>query len=578
MIRADVARADSLRQKGRRRDVFVQPIARRRSFLAPTGRPEGPETRRHQDRAFGSSSAASSANFTGIATTDIPSTSGPGFAIVNNPNPLVINNPQLAAAIKVSGFAIDAIRMQYDPTDDTLSVAIQQPLNQKTNPQFPVIAGDADNNQNSGGTPGAAVLAAAPLFQDYYNLGGSETMAVFFDFNKDGIPDVVAGVPNTPGAGKLFTVNQAVVSSDPQQAATTAPSFGTPLPNNTGYAFLRNSVTQPAFEFTITNFSKLYEAETGQPFTAQTTMKVGAFAGSNSDFINEEYVPAQTVSFRDRPHAPTRACLSSRVPQIQINPHQNRHVNTAHPELVRVSIFGTSGFDVNSILPNTVTLGGAKPLAHFTRHINHDQFEDVTYVFRGDQISLPRGITAGTVSGQYVDSQGQTENFLSAQTIYNKDASFYSPAQRAIQQHRQEVRGVAPTFPSPAVARRAHEHHVDLVIDQSANQQTLSNWTGTGNTVSIPTSGQVQVASVASNAPAPTGPLAKAKARHQARVQAASAPAASVFPDVKAMLRQQRVASRVSQVSYLNTPAPATPTVSAASVAPTSGNLPKSAA
>ena len=167
-----------------------------------------------------------SANFTGIATTDIPNTSGPGYAIVTNNVPLVINNPQLAAAIKVSGFAIDAIRMQYDPTDDTLSVAIQQPLNQKTTPQYPVIAGDADNNQNSGGTPDAAVLAAAPLFQDYYDLGGSETMAVFFDFNHDSIPDVVAGIPNTPGAGKLFTVNQAVVNSDPLLASTTAPSFG----------------------------------------------------------------------------------------------------------------------------------------------------------------------------------------------------------------------------------------------------------------------------------------------------------------------------------------------------------------
>ena len=506
-----------------------------------------------------------SANFTGIATTDIPNTSGPGYAIVNNPVPLPITNPQLAAAIKVSGFQIDAVRMQYDPTDDTLSVAIQQPLNQKTTPQFPVIAGDADNNQNSGGTPSAAVLQAAPLFQDYYDLGGSETMAVFFDFNNDGVPDVVAGVPNTPGAGKLFSVNEAVVSSDPNQAATTAPSFGAPLPTHTGFAFLRNSVTAPAFEFTITNFSKLYQEQTGQPFTADSTMKVGAFAGSNTDFINEEYVPAQTVNFNlgpptPPPPPPPHVCPPA-SPQIQINPHQNRHVNTAHPELVRVSIFGTSGFDVNSILPQSVSLGGASPLAHFTRHINHDQFEDVTYVFRGDQISLPRGITSGTVSGQYLDSQGDLGTFQSSQTIYNKNASFYSPAQQAVQQHKQELRGVAPNFPPSAVARLARQKHVDLVIDQTVSQQSLSSWTGTGSTVSIPTSAQVQVGSVASNTSAPSGPLARARTPHVGRAQAIVGSEATHFPDVKTMLRQQKVANHVSQIAYLNTPtaSPTTP-------------------
>ena len=311
-------------------------------------------------------------------------------------------------------------------------------------------------------------------------------------------------------------------------------------------------------------------------------MGVGAFAGSNTDFINEEYVPAQTVGFQlvpptPPPPPPPHVCPPV-SPQIQINPHQNRHVNTAHPELVRVSIFGTSGFDVNSILPGTVSLGGASPLGHFTRHINHDQYEDVTYVFRGDQISLPKGITPGTVSGAYVDSQGDVGTFSSSQTIYNKDASFYSPAQRAVQQHRQELRGVAPNFPPSALAQRAHQNHVDLVIDQTVTQQNLANWTGNGTTVSVPTAGRV--GRRASTGSTPMGPRARLKAGHTGPCSgsAATSGGTSHFPDVKAMLRQQRIASKVAQVDYLNTTVTPSATVSTSSVAPASGTVPRSAA
>jgi hypothetical protein len=234
---------------------------------------------------------------------------------------------------------------------------------------------------------------------------------------------------------------------------------------------------------------------------------------------------------------------------------------------VRVSIFGTSGFDVNRILPDTVTLGGAKPLGHFTRHINHDQFKDVTYIFRGDQISLPRGITAGVVSGQYIDSLGEVETFESAQTIYNKNDSFYSPAQVALQQRRQEARGVAPHFPPAALTRKAHEDHVDLAIDQTASPQsaTLSAVKLGTSTVAIPVAGIATPSTL-------TGTRAGVAVPAGPRVRTAYHAQEDGYPDVKSMLHQRRIGKMTANVQYppMVSTADSTPSISVASSSPRS--------
>lgn len=356
-------------------------------------------------------------NFTGNALADIPDTTAPGTAIVQSNTTVPINNPQLAQLIKVSGFDISAIRMKYTPQDDTVSVAIQQPSNQRGQgnllPLAPVIAGDADNN-GDGGTVSLAVKQIQPLFQDYPNLGGSETMAVFFDFNNDGVPDVVAGVPNTPGAGKFFVVADAV--PNPTSPTTSAPSFGTPLPANTGYAYLRDTdPTAGAFEFQITNFSKLYQSKTGTPLTTASIMRVGGFAGSPDDFIDEEFVPAQPINFGVVPKPDTCPPLS---PSIFVNSHAQRIINTSSSKLVRVYIIGSSGFEVDRILPDSVTLAGAPAVGHFKRNFNRDEFPDATYLFRANQINLPPGVQLATLSGQYVyDDQGSVTQFSSSQLV-----------------------------------------------------------------------------------------------------------------------------------------------------------------
>ena len=76
---------------------------------------------------------------------------------------------------------------------------------------------------------------------------------------------------------------------------------------------------------------------------------------------------------------------------------------------------GTSGFDVTTINPATVSLDGASPIAHFTRHFPHSEFLNETFVFVGSDIHLPAGyttatFTAQTFSGQQITSSKQVLN------------------------------------------------------------------------------------------------------------------------------------------------------------------------
>lgn len=498
-------------------------------------------------------------NFTGNAILDIPDSTAPGFAIVRDADRVPIRNPQLNQLIKVSGFDISAIRMQYTPDDDVLSVAIEQPLNEKTDPQFPVIAGDADNN-GDGGTVDPAVRLVQPLFMDFANLGGSETMAVFFDLDNDRIPDVVAGIPNTPGAGKLFTVSDAVVSPDPDVAASSAPAFGTPLPSHTGYAFLRD--TEPehgAFEFQITNFSVLYKEKTGQDLAVDSIVGVGGFGGSNDDFIDEEFVAAQPVSFGVVPPPPPVEECPPISPPIVINPHQHRHVNTAHPELVRVTFFGTSGFDVVRILPETVRLGGAAPVAHFTRHVDRDEFLDATYVFRGDQIDLPPGVNLAHVTGQYLAPDGKVLEIDTAKIIFVRDASSYGPGQVNAQLRRQAIRGVAPAFPPGYIARRARQAGVDLVIDE-LQAEDARPWSPAGRpTVTLPLGGAAQAVRraghgealrVAAGRPTPKAPPTRVVPRVPA--DAIAPPTVALAPRAAGSVAGLRAQRRMDGAGYLD--------------------------
>ena len=100
--------------------------------------------------------------------------------------------PTIAPIVKVSGFDITGIRVTYTAADDTLSIGLDQP--QSGNHPGEVIAGDADNNGNSG-TVNPAVTAVPGFggFQDVPDLDGTEHMGAFLDFTGSGNAQIVAG-------------------------------------------------------------------------------------------------------------------------------------------------------------------------------------------------------------------------------------------------------------------------------------------------------------------------------------------------------------------------------------------------
>ena len=391
-------------------------------------------------------------NFTGVAATDFPVTTGPGVQVVigvpvsqggNNTVPLIPPALSTPGLVTVSGYQIDQLRVSYTAADDTLNVGVEGPPNGRDGNQ--VIAGDADNNGNSG-TVDPKVVAVDPGIQDPADMGGTETYGISLDLNGDGSPDVVAGFPigsQFDLSAKPFQVARALAGTP-----TNLPQFDETqvFPQYTGNYFLANDPTRPNFELQIPNFSQLYQQITGQAFTQTSPVSIGAFASSQqSGGISEEVfaplplnIPQITV-----PPTPPPVVCPPLSPTVYVNYHNQNHLDTAHNSAVRVNVLGSSGFDPTTIVPSTVRLGvpttgttipttGAVPIQNFERNVNRDGFPDETFVFNGLDVVLPPGITTAQISGTTTSGQ----NFTSAVRVFNRDASYFTQAQINAQQAR----------------------------------------------------------------------------------------------------------------------------------------------
>ncbi|GAC1468362.1 MAG: hypothetical protein NVSMB9_10980 [Isosphaeraceae bacterium] len=406
-----------------------------------------------------------SVNFTGNVATDFPAASKPGVVILTD-NPSVRHptiSPDIAPIVKVSGFDIQGMRVSYTPADDTLSIGIEQPLSQQPDHPGPVIAGDSDNNGNDGTVSPAVAAIKGKGFRDFADFGGSEFMQAFLDLKGTGYADITAGYGNNDARSpKQYQVARAIVN---KAAPPTAPDFGAELTRNEGNVYKVNSPSHPNLEFSITHFAELYTAETGKPLTPDTVIQLGAAAGSGDDLgIGEAFYPEQPVRIGDATSivAPPPTCPPV-SPPIAVNFHANSHINTAHDTRIRVNVLGSSGFDVQKIDPNSVTLGGAHPVFSFHRFINKDQWPDATFVFRGTDVHLPRGFTNATVNGKLADGT----SFSSSVRVFNRDRSFYGTRQNLVQQQREANRdarrngfvilpGGSPIAPQPTPRHPAH--------------------------------------------------------------------------------------------------------------------------
>ncbi len=373
-----------------------------------------------------------SVNFTGNVATDFPATQQPGVVVFNSSNTPNIQHPiippNLQPYISTSGFDISEIRVSYDSTTDTMSVGFNQPPSGNPGQPGSVIAGDADNN-GTAGTVNPAVEAAAPGFTDFYQLGGSDEMAAFLNFTGTNIPQVVAGyspnapapTPTNPAPIKDYQVAQAIPNiSNPAGI----PSFGGILANYIGNVYLVQTPAHPNLEFSIVHFSQLYQLETGHAMTPNSVVGVGAFAGSLDDIgISDAFFPMSTftVSQATQPTptptpTPTPSPCPPQSPTILVNPHEHRIIDTLHRDLIRVTVVGTSNFNVNDINPSTVTLNGVHAIAHVTRKVRRDEFPMATYVFVANQLNLPRGLDNVTLQGTL--NNGQTK-ILSSNAVLN---------------------------------------------------------------------------------------------------------------------------------------------------------------
>ena len=351
-----------------------------------------------------------SVTFSGNVTKDFPATS-----VILPYNANEIEHPAfpggaygaaLQSAIKVSGFDLSGIYASYDPSDDTLSIGLDQPTN-PNNPPFSVIAGDADNNGNSG-VVGSVVSNIATMygtsFMEWPGLGGPQVMAAFLSLSPSDIasatPQVVAGYPlmSPPGQDtppKQFEVAE-VVNGMPGEAPEfdqTNPVY----PLNAGNVYLVNSPVHPNLEFDISHFSLLYQAVTGMPLTPESEIAIGAFAGSHDDGgIGQAFIPENTFTLAQATVVPPPTIS----PFILINPHEHRIIDTEHRDLVRVTVFGTSGFNVTDINPHTVELDGVPAIARIDRKFRRDEFDNTTYVFPANELtSQPVGLYPATLTG-----------------------------------------------------------------------------------------------------------------------------------------------------------------------------------
>ena len=218
-----------------------------------------------------------SAQSTGNVEIDFPAGQDGIITLVNPRYPT--NDPEsfIAANNLSTGWSIKDIRLFYEPNLDELHVGLN----------FFGVAGDADGNGDGGSISSAAASQGA---LDVPSLGGRESITVGFDFDHNGRPDIVAGVPGDKtqaGPG----IDGFSVASFKNTGVGLAYSYGSPLTDHIAGLLFDPTAAHPDFEFLITNFSKLpgYNPKEGYGLIA--------FAGTPDDIYEEEGVLFPEVSF-----------------------------------------------------------------------------------------------------------------------------------------------------------------------------------------------------------------------------------------------------------------------------------------
>ena len=169
-----------------------------------------------------------------------------------------------------SGNDMQEVRFYYDATNDRLYVGVVTPA----------IITDVDNDGDPDVTSAALAVNSGV---DEPEVGGTESISVYFDIDEDGDFDIIAGISSLTNHDN-FSVNTFSNFGSPGL------SYGAPLPNHTGNFSPVPSATAPDFEFFISNWSQI-ASTLGLDDPNVASVAVNAFVGSlDDDGIGEDFL------------------------------------------------------------------------------------------------------------------------------------------------------------------------------------------------------------------------------------------------------------------------------------------------
>jgi hypothetical protein len=273
--------------------------------------------------------------FTGDVPTDF---TGPGILTVLDPGGIgdvgLPTSPPTPPLNTVSGWDMVDFRLTYDAVNDKLYVGINTDG----------IAGDADGD----GFPG--VTAAWLLGHggtDQVNLGGSESIAVYFNLDQDMAGpdedyDVIVGVSDSTNLGGFTCANFTGDPSGPSGC------FGPSLGYHTGTYHATPSASDPDFELTILHFSELPDQD-----DSLGAFRVCVFMGSEDD----NGIGEDTICYEQSPS--TNTTITSSAPVV------------VSGDTVNLTVTEENDGDVPLTNPQVVVTQGGSPLDTLTSSDPH---------------------------------------------------------------------------------------------------------------------------------------------------------------------------------------------------------------
>lgn len=277
-----------------------------------------------------------------------------GYAGVYNLfDPQDVGLPPNAPPGTISGWDMNRVRLYYDAVADKLYVGIEC---------LGVICGDVDGDGDPGGT---SSWLANNGGVDKPDLGGSESIAVYLDPDRDGVFDIAVGVGSFMGDDTgdfdIYTYNPLGapgVHPDPTLFGSFYDMFPVTnrLPNTHMFVFPQTP-GKPDFEFVIDDFSTIPGISVYND-TVTFGIEVRAGANGQDDGIGEDIVLLNTVTAIEL--ASFEASVG-RGGQVQLKWVTGTEIDNAGFNIYRVELARSQQVKVNSelIAPHGSEVAGA---------------------------------------------------------------------------------------------------------------------------------------------------------------------------------------------------------------------------